>query len=290
MQVKYLQQVKGKARYDNMDLRLAGKRALVTGSSSGIGEAIVKLLAAEGVAVVVHGRDESRANAVAKAIRAPGGSAEVALGDLTTDVGADAVAVAALSGGPIDILVNNAGVFNTAGVIGFLSWTEATATDWAQIYNSNVISGVRMIQRLVPQMRERHWGRVIQIGGGLSQQPQAAGPDYNATLAARHNLAVSLARELKDTGVTSNVVAPGAVLASEAARAMFTHMGQAHGWGETLEEIEHHATQSIAPNDVGRLGRPEEIAAAVVYLASPVADYVSGATIRVDGGTIRSVI
>jgi NAD(P)-dependent dehydrogenase (short-subunit alcohol dehydrogenase family) len=261
-----------------MDLRLAGKRALVTGSSSGIGEAIVKLLAAEGVAVVVHGRNESRANAVAEAIRAGGGSAEVALGDLTTDAGADAVAVAAQAFGPLDILVNNAG-----------SWTEATATDWAQIYNSNVISGVRMIQRLVPQMRERHWGRVIQIGGGLSQQPQAGGPYYNATLAARHNLAVSLARELKDTGVTSNVVAPGAIL-TEAARARFTHLAPAHGWGETWEEIEHNATQAMAPNDVGRLGRPEEIAAAVAYLASPIADYVSGATLRVDGGTIRSVI
>ena len=268
-----------------MDLRLAGKRALVTGSSSGIGEAIVKLLAAEGVAVVVHGRDESRANAVAEAIRAKGGEAEVALGDLTTDAGADAVAVAAQAFGPLDILVNN------AGAIPHRSWTETTATDWAQIYNCNVISGVRMIQRLVPQMRERHWGRVIQIGGGLSQQPQAGGPNYNATLAARHNLAVSLARELKDTGVTSNVVAPGAILSSEAARAQLTHLAQARGWGgETWEEIEHNATQNIAPNDVGRLGRPEEIAAAVAYLASPVADYVSGATLRVDGGTIRSVI
>jgi len=266
-----------------MDLRLAGKRALVTGSSSGIGEAIVKLLAAEGVAVVVHGRDESRANAVAEAIRAGGGSAEVALGDLTTDAGADAVAVAVLAGGPLDILVNN------AGAIGFLSWTEATVADWAQTYNTNVISGVRMIQRLVPQMRERHWGRVIQIGGGLSQQPHAGGPYYNASLAARHNLAVSLARELKDTGVTSNIVAPGAILV-EKARAMLTRLAPAHGWGETWEEIEHSATQDMAPNDVGRLGRPEEIAAAVAYLSSPIADYVSGATIRVDGGTIRSVI
>jgi NAD(P)-dependent dehydrogenase (short-subunit alcohol dehydrogenase family) len=272
-----------------MDLRLAGKRALVTGSSSGIGEAIAKQLAAEGVAVVVHGRNEGRANGVAEAIRVGGGKAEVALGDLTTDAGADAVAGAALAGGAIDILVNNAGVLNNAGVIGFLSWTEATATEWALIYNSNVISGVRMIQRLVPQMRERHWGRVIQIGGGLSQQPQAGGPNYNATLAARHNLAVSLARELKETGVTSNVVAPGAILA-ERARAALAHMGQAHGWGETWEEIERNATRAMAPNDVGRLGRPEEIAAAVAYLASPIADYVSGATIRVDGGTIRSVI
>jgi len=89
--------------------------------------------------------------------------------------------------------------------------------------------------------------------------------------------------------VTSNVVAPGAILA-EAARPMLAQMAQAHNWGETWEEIERNVTQNMAPNDIGRLGRPEEIAAAVAYLASPLADYVSGATIRVDGGTIRSVI
>jgi NAD(P)-dependent dehydrogenase (short-subunit alcohol dehydrogenase family) len=265
-----------------MDLRLAGKRALVTGSSSGLGEAIVKLLAAEGVAVVVHGRNESRANAVAEAIRAEGGSAEVAPGDLATDAGADTVAAAAQAFGPIDILVNNAGAYD------HLSWTEATAAIWAQTYNTNVISAVRMIQRLVPQMRERHWGRVIQIGGGLSQQPIAAQPHYNASLAARHNLAVSLARELKDTGVTSNIVAPGAILVGKV-QTWLTRLAPAYGWGQTWEDIEHGATQDMVPNDVGRLGRPEEIAAAVAYLASPVADYVSGATIRVDGGTIRSV-
>jgi NAD(P)-dependent dehydrogenase (short-subunit alcohol dehydrogenase family) len=264
-----------------MDLQLAGKKALVTGSSSGIGAAIARLLAAEGVAVVAHGRDESRANAVAQAIRAAGGQAEVALGDLTTDAGADAVAQAALASGPVDILVNN------AGFVPFTSWTEATATDWAELYNQNVISGVRMIQRLVPPMRERRWGRVIQIGGGLAGQPHAGMPNYNATLAARHNLAVSLARELKETGVTSNVVAPGAIL-TEDNLPRFLQMGVARGMGETMEEIEQNSIRAIAPNDVGRYGRPEEIAAAVAYLASPLANYVSGATIRVDGGTIRS--
>ena len=264
-----------------MDLNLAGKRALVTGSSSGLGTAIVKLLAAEGATVVVHGRDKSRTNAVAEAIRAEGGKAEIALGDLATDAGADAVAGAALAGGPIDILVNNAGVLPSQ------AWLEATAELWGQTYNINVISGVRMIQRLIPQMRERHWGRVIQIGGGLSQQPRATGPEYSATLAARHNLAVSLARELKDSGVTSNVVSPGGILSDEA-RPRLAHMAQARGWVGTAEEIEMKAAQAFAPNDVGRFGRPEEIAAAVAYLCSPHANYVSGATIRVDGGTIRS--
>ena len=111
-----------------MDLKLSGKRALATGSSAGLGEAIVKLLAAEGVAVVVHGRDADRTHAVAKAIHTAGGRADIAIGDLATDAGADAVTVAALAGGPIDILVNNAGVYH------HLTWMEATPRRWAETY------------------------------------------------------------------------------------------------------------------------------------------------------------
>jgi 3-oxoacyl-[acyl-carrier protein] reductase len=265
-----------------MDLKLSGKRALVTGSSAGLGEAIVKLLAAEGVAVVVHGRDADRTHAVAKAIHTAGGRADIALGDLATDAGADAVTVAALAGGPIDILVNNAGVYH------HLTWMEATARRWAETYEMNVLSGVRMIQRLVPMMREGRWGRVIQIGGGLAIQPIPMQPDYNASLAARHNLAVSLARELKGSGVTSNVVAPGAILVPSVER-LLMEIAPRFGWGDTWEQIEAGAVRDMIPNDVGRLGRPEEIAAAVAYLASPLTDYVSGAVLRVDGGTIRSV-
>src|SRR5690242_12831899 len=108
-----------------MDLQLAGKRALVTGSSSGLGEAVAKMLAAEGAAVVVHGRDVARTEAVAKAIRADGGRAAVAIGDLATDAGADTVAAAALADGPVDILVNNAGSYD------HLPWAEATPAVWA---------------------------------------------------------------------------------------------------------------------------------------------------------------
>jgi 3-oxoacyl-[acyl-carrier protein] reductase len=265
-----------------MDLRLLGKRALVTGSSAGLGEATAALLAEEGVEVVVHGRNEGRANAVAAAIRTKGGHAEVAVGDLATDAGADAVAAAALAGGAVDILVNNAGSYEHR------SWSTLTSRDWIDTYQNNVVAGVRMIERLVPAMREHGWGRVIQIGGGLAIQPIAAQPDYNASLGARHNLAVSLARELKDSGVTSNVVAPGAILVPSV-RELLVGAAKNYGWGESWEEIERGAVRDMVPNDVGRLGRPEEIAAAVAYLASPLADYVSGAVLRVDGGTIRSV-
>jgi NAD(P)-dependent dehydrogenase (short-subunit alcohol dehydrogenase family) len=146
-----------------------------------------------------------------------------------------------------------------------------------------------MIRRFVPGMRARGWGRVIQIGGGLGSQPMAMQPHYNATLAARHNLAVSLARDLKDTGVTSNVVSPGAILV-EATRDWLTESAPENGWGEEWADIERNAARDFVPNDIGRFGRPDEIAGAVAYLVSPYADYVSGATIRVDGGTIKSVI
>jgi len=253
---------------------LKGRRALVTGSSSGLGEAIARLLAEEGAEVVVHGRDRQRTEAVAREI-----GASVALGDLATDAGADAVAEAA---GEIDVLVNNAGAYDTVG------WHESTPQRWQDTYNVNVVAGIRMIHRLVPGMTARGWGRVIQIGGGLAVQPMAMQPHYNATLAARHNLAVSLARELAGTGVTSNVVAPGAILA-EATRELLIGLAPGHGWGSEWAEIEANSVRDFVPNDIGRYGRPEEIAGAVAYLCSPYADYVSGATLRVDGGAIRSV-
>jgi 3-oxoacyl-[acyl-carrier protein] reductase len=265
-----------------MDLRISGRRALVTGSSSGLGRAIALRLAAEGAAVVVHGRNEDRTCEVAAAILAQGGKAETAMGDLAGDAGADAVAASVLASGHVDILINNAGAYP------HYSWMEATPERWIASYQSNVLSGVRMIQRLLPGMRQRGWGRVIQIGGGLAIQPIPMQPDYEASLAARHNLAVSLARELRNSGVTSNVLAPGAVLVPSV-KQLLTEIAPRFGWGTSWEQIERGTVRDLVPNDVGRLGRPEEIAAAVAYLASPLADYVSGAVLRVDGGAIRSV-
>ncbi|GAB3430513.1 SDR family NAD(P)-dependent oxidoreductase [Flindersiella endophytica] len=261
-----------------MDIQLTGKRALVTGSSSGLGAAIARVLAAEGAAVVVHGRDQARAEAVMKEIRGAGGQATLAMGDLGTDSGAEAVADAAQSQGPVDILVNNAGYFDLSK-----TWNDTTPGEWSDIYNVNVVASVRLIQRLLPPMRERGWGRVIQIGSVLGAQSAASQPHYNATNAARDNLAQSLARELRDSGVTSNAVAPGA-MATEYGKHLITEYGRANGFGETWEEVEREVVRALAPNDVGRTARVEEVAAAVAYLASPVADYITGATLRIDGG------
>ncbi len=265
-----------------MDLNLKGKRALVTGSSSGLGEAIVGFLSREGAAVVVHGRDERKVSAVVSSIKAAGRDVDKALGDLSTDAGADDVCRQALESGQIDILVNNAGYYGQAG------WSDTTEVEWQNAYNANVVSGVRMIRRLVPAMRERKWGRVIQIGGGLSQQPMASQPDYNAALAARHNLAVSLARDLKGSGVTSNIVSPGAIRV-QAVEDLLGALAERLGWGSEWSEIEAGACRDLIPNDINRLGHPDEIAAAVAYLASHHADYITGAMLRVDGGLNKSI-
>ncbi|WP_331748831.1 SDR family oxidoreductase (plasmid) [Streptomyces chartreusis] len=267
-----------------MDFRIAGKRALVTGSTSGIGAAIADLLAAEGANVIIHGRDRDRAEATAEKIRANGRQVEVevALGDLSTDSGAASVALAVAAVGDIDILVNNAGSTN------LVPWDAASPDLWAKSYEINVISAVRMIREFVPAMRRKGWGRVIQIGGGLSIQPMAMQPQYCAALAARHNLSVSLARDLKGTGVTSNVVSPGAIMV-EYMRDWLLEVGPTRGWGDQIREIEANAAAEWIPNDIGRYGTPVEVAGAVAYLASPLADYISGTVIRVDGGHVVSV-
>jgi NAD(P)-dependent dehydrogenase (short-subunit alcohol dehydrogenase family) len=261
-----------------MDLHLGGKRALVTGSSSGLGEEIARVLAAEGAAVIVHGRDEARTAAVAKSIRGDGGDASIAIGDLSTDGGADQVHAAAVKDGPVDILVNNAGVYNPEA-----QWSDTPPDAWAEIYNIDVISSVRMIQRLLPGMRARGWGRVIQISSVLGQLPKATQPHYAAANAARNNLAGSLARELRHSGVTSNAVAAGGVLTA-VIKDRLTGVGRQNGWGESWEDIEPKVVDALNPNDAGHVGRPREYADTVAFLASPVAGYITGATIQIDGG------
>lgn len=111
-----------------------------------------------------------------------------------------------------EICIQNHYLVNNAGVVSHKNWSDAAAEDWLEVYNANVVSYVRMIRRIVPQMKQLGWGRVINIGGGLAIQPIKEQPHYNATLAARHNLSVSLARQLQETGITSNGVSPGAIM------------------------------------------------------------------------------
>ncbi len=270
-----------------MNLQLEHKTALVTGSSSGIGEAIAKVLAAEGAHVVVHGRREQQAARVAAEIAAAGGRATVALGDLARDEDAARVADTALAAldGRVDILVNNAGAFPLR------DWWHSAPAGWGELFNENVGGMVRLIQRLVPGMRERGWGRVINLSSALGASPMAAQPDYAAGKAAVVNLSLSLSKELAGSGVTVNTVSPG-VIVTPGLQEAFRGIAAMQGWGEgqAWSAIEERAVATMLPQlGVRRFGRPEEIADAVAFLVSPRAGYLTGTNLRVDGGFVGAV-
>ena len=190
-----------------MDLELQGKVALVTGSTSGIGEAAVRRLAREGASVVVHGRRAAEAERVVADITAAGGTAKAALGDLSNDAGAEQAASAALAAfGPVDILVNNAAVFRTD------DWNNLDAADWIDQYDKNVGSIVRIVKYILPPMRERQWGRIIQMSSVGAMMPSNMTLNYGGTKAAVAVFSTGLAKVLAGTGITVNTVTPGPVL------------------------------------------------------------------------------
>lgn len=265
-----------------MDLGIQGKRALVTGSTSGIGAATAKLLASEGAHVVVHGRNAERAAIVKAEIEAAGGAAALALGDLGKDDSAgDALKAALAAFGGIDILVNNLGHYEPFAPV----WTDATPAEWAITYESNVIAAVRAIQAVLPGMKEVGWGRVINIASGAYSLPPPEFPTYGPSKAALVNLSVSLARAVPLTGITVNTVSPGNVL-TEAMKRNLPQIGEAAGWPETdISDIEKRFVSEKWPSPVGRMGRTEEIAALIAFLASTHSGYITGANYRIDGGS-----
>lgn len=267
-----------------MDLDLKGRRALVTGSSSGIGECIARMLVEEGASVVVHGRDRDRAERVASAI----GAAGVAIGDLSSDSGAEAVFVAARAalGADIEILINNAGG-NSSGNSSQPP-LAIPAPDYLANYNANTLSAVRLANLAVPAMVAAGWGRVINVSSAVALQPNCMGSDYSGAKAALNNFTVSLAGSLKGSGVTVNTITPGIIMVDGMIR-----WGRARYADDALsiEEI----TRRMAADGIfdlppaGRLGAPEEVAMVACMLASPRLGYVTGSNYRVDGGQVRSV-
>lgn len=265
-----------------MDLHLNGKRALVTGSSSGIGEQIAKTLAAEGVSVVVHGRREAEVLRVAREITNAGGTAATAVGDLGIDDQASAAADSAVAAfGGIDILVNNAGAFPMKGFL------DTTADDWNGLFNDNVTSVVRLVTRLVPAMKDRKWGRVVNIGSFLGPMPEPFVAVYAATKIANINQSVSLARALSGTGVTSNTVSPGPIR-TPGMEAGARQMIEAQGGTYDFAAFEAYYVKE-AKLPAGRIGSPTDIANAVAFVASPLADFITGANLRVDGGMMPTI-
>lgn len=269
-----------------MDLQLAGKRALVTGASSGIGAAVAIELAAEGCDVVVHGRDRGRAEGIAREVAAKGAKAAVALGAITDDADADAIADAALAAfGGIDIVVNSAG-----GTVrgDNPDWTDVSSSEWLASFDLNVVSVIRLAKRLTPGMIARGWGRIINISSIGGKMLSGRLHDYGAAKAAVDHLTANLSRTLAPQGVTVNAIAPGTVMTPQARRYILTLQEQ-RGWPQDFAKCERIYTTEFNGQPIPRLGRAEEIAAAAAFLASPRSDFTTGAVLRIDGGNLRAL-
>jgi 3-oxoacyl-[acyl-carrier protein] reductase len=269
-----------------MDLQLDGKRALITGSSTGIGAAIARVLAHEGADVFIHGRDPERTKRVVAEVSTKNVRTGYRLGDLTRDDDARELAHAAIGAfGGIDILVNNAG-----GQSGVRSFLELTPEQWLRTIDANLMSAVRMSRLLAPQMVERGWGRIIQIGSATGTQPNPTMSDYQASKAALVNATVSLAKALGGTGVTVNIVSAGAVM-TPAVEQHLHDIAQSRGWDTNmnLEELEKRVCKEVYPNPAGRMGRAEDVANMVAFVASPLNGFIHGANLRIDGGRVGSI-
>ena len=268
-----------------MDLQLKDKRALVTGSTSGIGAEIARMLAHEGVRVIVHGRDRARAQAVVTEIEAKGDRADVALGDLMAADGIETVIETtnrALGG--LDILVNNAGGSNSRNAAG---WVEPPLDEWIESYRQNALPAVRLAQAFVPAMRDSGWGRVIQISSRNAISAYAQFGPYGAAKAALNNLTLSLSKALAGTGVTSNGIMPGLIytpLVEPWFKALAMQLGS-----DDPKVGQDFALKSVLQQTVSRLGQPRDIAAAVCFIASPLSDFMTGTTFRIDGGATPTV-
>lgn len=261
-----------------MDVKLKGKTALVTGSSTGIGKAIAKALAREGVYVLIHGRNEHELQQTLEEIAQEGGKASSIKGDLSNDEEARNVSQKGLEvSGGVDILINNAGSFLMT------NWDEISTSEWLQMYNSNVVSMVRMIQWLMPPMKKKKWGRIIQISSTFGIHPPKGMADYSATKAAIHTITESLSKELAGSGITVNTISPGAVL-TERIVAQLQTLGKEKGWD--WNQVEEFAAKEIVPTPMGRWAKPHEIADFVTFLTSPLADFITGANLSIDGGYI----
>ena len=264
-----------------MDLGIQGKRALVTGSTAGIGAATVRMFAAEGARVIINGRSRERAERIHAEIVGAGGVAAIALGDLSEDASAETVMTAALGAfGGIDILVNNIARYEPFA----LEWTDAKPAEFVQAYEANVVAAVRTIRACVPGMKAAGWGRIINVASGAYTDPPPEFPTYGPSKAALVNLSVGLAKALAFTGITVNTVSPGNTL-TEQLESNLPMIGKANGWEETdigaLEQRFARQWRSL----VGRTGRVDEIASVICFLASAQASYIMGTNYRVDGGS-----
>jgi 3-oxoacyl-[acyl-carrier protein] reductase len=256
-----------------LDLGLKDRVCVVTGSTEGIGRETAALLAAEGARVVTSGRRES----------GPGvGEALHVAGDLAQpDAPGKLIGEAEQQLGPVEILVNNVGFAEIR------SFDELTDEDWEELWQLNVMSYVRAIQAVLPAMRERGYGRIVNVSSTAGKRPSTGMPDYSVTKAAVLSLSRLVADLYAKEGVLCNAVAPGPT----ASPAWLADGGLADQTAKRSGKSREEVLADVGKGrPLGRLAEPEEIATVIVFLCSDRANFVTGAAWSVDGGTVPVIL
>jgi NAD(P)-dependent dehydrogenase (short-subunit alcohol dehydrogenase family) len=258
-----------------MDLGLAGKRALVTGSTAGIGFAVAKQLAREGAFVYVNGRTEAR---VQKAVADIGVNTEGVAADLGTLTGIQQLFARVRD---VDILVNNLGIFEPKPFL------QIDDEDWVRVFEVNVLSGIRTTRHYLSRMLERKWGRIIFVSSESALQIPPEMIHYGMTKTAQLAVARGIAESIPASGVTVNSVLAGPT-ESEGVAAFIESLAKQQG--ESKESVVRDFFEHARPTSLlKRFAKTEEVASMIVYLCSEVASATTGAALRVDGGVVRSI-
>jgi NAD(P)-dependent dehydrogenase (short-subunit alcohol dehydrogenase family) len=260
-----------------MDLKLADKRALVSGSTKGIGLAIATALAREGSRVVINGRTAASVSAALSEVRAavPNAKAEGFAGDLATPQAAESLTKQFPY---FDILVNNLGIFEPK------PFEQIPDDDWRRFFEVNVLSGVRLSRTYLPGMKDRGWGRIVFISSESAIQIPVEMIHYGMTKTAQLAVSRGLAEVCAGTGVTVNAVLPGPTHSA----GVDEFVAQLSG-GKPFAEFEKEFFTTVRPTSLlKRFATTEEVASLVAYICSPLASATTGAALRVDGGVVRS--
>jgi NAD(P)-dependent dehydrogenase (short-subunit alcohol dehydrogenase family) len=264
-----------------MDLELNGKRALVTGSTAGIGFAMAEALANEGASVVLNGRTEQRVDQAINKLRASGVRGRVE--GMAADVGtAEGTRKLTSSFPDADILVNNAGIFEVK------SFEQIDDDDWKRFFEVNVLSGVRLSRHYLPGMKKRNWGRIVFISSESAVQIPAEMIHYGMTKTAQLAVSRGLAETTAGTNVTVNSVLPGPTASEGVER----FVGELAAQQKTdAAAVEKEFFRTMRPSSLlKRFAKPEEVAALVAFVCSPLSSATNGAALRVDGGVVRSIL
>jgi NAD(P)-dependent dehydrogenase (short-subunit alcohol dehydrogenase family) len=261
-------------------LGLTGKRALVTGSTAGIGFPTARALASEGAHVTVNGRTEARVGSAVDRLRSEGSHATIAgiAADLSSGAGCQAL-IGQLP--DADVLVNNLGIFEPK------PFEQIPDEDWLRFFETNVLSGIRLSRHYVRGMRSRNWGRIVFVSSESALQIPTEMIHYGMTKTAQLAVSRGLAETLAGTGVTVNSVLPGPT-ASEGVGEFVAQMAAALGVDAATVEREFFAT--ARPSSVlQRFATPDEVAAMITFVCSVQASATTGAALRVDGGVVRAI-